>query len=347
MKKRFMSIVAGVCAVVLLGGCAGSGELSNNNIKINKYKGLEIEKVVELPVTDEDVELSIKTDLESLATKTEITDRPAQMGDVATIDFEGKRDGVAFEGGSSTGYPLELGSGQFIKGFEEGVVGHNIGQTFDLNLTFPKDYGNPEMAGVAVVFTVTIKKLEEKHVPQLTEDILSELNTTAKTIDEYKAQVRKDLEVSNKASAETELQNAVWEELVKQCKIKKFPKGMVEEYVSNLELQYSYTASRYGVEVDELFEAMGTTAKEMAKKYATQQLAIALIAEEEGLTIKEKEYEEGLKKFADQYGYDDVEKFENAYGKDTIRETLLQEKVGKFLVENCLQVESKTEKEDK
>lgn len=347
MKKRFVTIVAGICAMALLGGCAGSkGALSNDNITIKKYKGLEVDKVETIAVTDEDVEMSIQSDLETLATKTDIKDRPAQLGDIAIIDFEGKKDGVAFEGGAGTDYELELGSGQFIDGFEDGVVGHNIGETFDLDLTFPENYSSEELAGQAVVFTVTLKGLQEKNVPELTVDILAQLESKATTIEEYRAQIRSDLEVSNQETAESTLLSSVWETLVKNCEIKKFPEGMLDEYVKDLEEQYSYYAQMYGMEIEEFFKQIfGMSAKEVAKTTATQELAMALIAEKEGLTIKDKDYEAGVKDLASQYGYEDTEEFLKAYGEDSIRKALLQEKVGKFLVDNCVQVEPKEEKE--
>lgn len=347
MKKKLTTIIAGICAVALLGGCAGgAGTLSNDNIKIKKYKGLEIEKMEDLKVTDEDVELSIQSDLETLATKTDVTDRPAQKGDIAIIDFEGKKDGVAFEGGSGTDYELELGSGTFIDGFEDGVVGHSIGEKFDLNLTFPENYDSEELAGQAVVFTVTLKSLQEKNVPELTVDILAELGSEAKTIEEYKAKVRSDLETSNKESAESAFLGAVWEELVANCEVKKFPEGKVDEYVSNLKEEYSYYAQMYGMEVEELFKQMyGTSIEEIAKKTATQELAIELIAEKEDLALTDKDYDAGVKDLAAQYGYEDIEEFETAYGKEGIRQALLQEKVGDFLVKHCVQVEPKEDKE--
>ena len=348
MKKKLMTIVAGICALALLGGCAGnSGALSNDNITIKQYKGLEVDKVEVIEVTDEDVELSIQSDLETLATKTDVTGRPAQLGDIAIIDFEGKKDGVAFEGGAGTDYELELGSGQFIDGFEDGVVGHNIGETFDLDLTFPENYSSEELAGQAVVFTVTLKGLQEKNVPELTVDILAQLESKATTIEEYKAQIRSDLEVSNKETAESTLLSSVWETLVKNCEVKKFPEGMIDEYVADLEEQYSYYAQMYGMEIEEFFEQIfGMSAEEVAKTTATQELAMTLIAEKEGLTLKDKEYEEGIKDLASQYGYEDTEEFVTAYGEDAIRKALLQEKVGNFLVENCVQVEPKTETEE-
>lgn len=347
MKKNLTAIVAGICALALIGGCAGSGVLSNDNITIKKYKGLEVEKVETIAVTDEEVELSIQSDLETLATTTDITGRPAQLGDISIIDFEGKRDGVAFDGGAGTDYELELGSGQFIDGFEDGIVGHNIGETFDLDLKFPEEYpNNPDLAGQPVVFTVTLKALKEKNVPELTVDVLEQLGTEAKTIEEYKAQIRSDLEKSNKETAESAFLNSVWEALVENCEVKKYPDGMVDKYAKNMEQQYAYYAQMYGMEIDEFFKQMyGMSSEELAKLNATQELAISLIAEKEGLTIGKKAYEAGIEELAEQYGYQDTEEFEKAYGEDTIRKALLQEKVGDFLIENCVQVEPKAEKE--
>lgn len=344
MKKKLTTIVAGICMLALLGGCAGGakGQLSNDNITIKQYKGLEVDGAEAIAVTDEDVEMSIQSDLETLATKTDVTGRAAKLGDISVIDFVGKKDGVAFEGGTGEDYELELGSGTFIDGFEDGIVGHNIGETFDLNLTFPETYGNADLAGQAVVFTVTLKSLQEKNVPELTVDILAQLGTEAKTIEEYKAQVKADLEKSNKETAETSLLSSVWEALVNNCEVKKYPEGKIEEYQKNMEEQYSYYAQMYGMEIGQFFEQMfGMTSKEMAEKSVTQELAIALIAEKERLTISDKDYSKGVKEMAEQYGYQDEEEFVNAYGKDTIRKALIQEKVGKFLVDNCVQVEAK------
>lgn len=346
MKKRFATIIAGICAIALLGGCAGSaGSLSNSNITIKKYKGLEVEKVEQIAVTDEDVEQSIQSDLETIATKTDITDRPAQLGDISIIDFEGKKDGVAFEGGAGTDYELELGSGQFIDGFEDGIVGHSIGETFDLNLTFPEDYSSADLAGQAVVFTVTLKGLQQKNVPELTVEILEQLGTEAKTIDEYKAKVRADLETSNKESAESTLLGSVWEALVNECEVKKFPEGMIDEYVAEMKEQYSYYAQMYGMEIEDFFTQMfGMSVEQLAETTATQELALTLIAEKEGLTLSDKEYETEVKEMASQYGYESTDEFVTAYGEDAVRKALLQEKVGNFLVENSIQVEPKEEK---
>lgn len=342
MKKKLMTLIAGICALALLGGCAGNVALSNDNIKIKKYKGLEVDKVEVIAVTDEDVELSIKSDLATLATKMEVTGRAAKLGDIATIDFTGKKDGVAFEGGSGTDYELELGSKTFIDGFEDGVVGHNIGETFDLDLKFPKTYQNEELAGKDVVFTVTLKGLQEKKIPELTVDVLAQLGIEAKSVEEYKARVKSDMEKSNKESAEYTLLNSVWAALVENCKVKKYPDGVVDEYVKALEEEYSSYAKLYSMDVDKYFElAFGVSIEEVAKTTATQELAMALIAEKEQLALTDEEYAAGIEKLAEQYGYEDTNKFLDANDEDAIRDLLLREKIGNFLIANSVQVEPK------
>ena len=141
MKKRMRVLTAVACAaVVLMTGCQAK-ELSNEYVTVSAYKGVEVDLIeAAAKVTDADVDAQIESILSNYAEKVEVTDRAAKEGDIANIDYVGTKDGVAFEGGSYEGYDLTLGSGTFIEGFEEGIVGHNIGETFDLNLTFPEAY---------------------------------------------------------------------------------------------------------------------------------------------------------------------------------------------------------------
>ena len=190
-------LAAGICALSLfLTGC--SGEISNDYVTITKYKGVEIDKVDADAVSDNDVEAQINSVLQSKSTTTEVTDRAAQTGDTVTIDYEGKKDGVAFDGGTATDAQLTLGSGQFIDGFEDGVVGHNIGDTFDLDLTFPENYGNEDLAGQAVVFTVTLKGISQTDVPELTDEFVQSVSDTSKTVEEYKKEIKKSLKKNGK-----------------------------------------------------------------------------------------------------------------------------------------------------
>ena len=192
MKKKLTVLAAGICALsLLLTGC--SSEISNDYVTITKYKGVEIDKVDADAISDNDVETQINSVLQSKSTTTEVTDRAAQTGDTVTIDYEGKKDGEAFKGGTATDAQLTLGSGQFIDGFEDGVVGHNIGDTFDLDLTFPENYGNEDLAGQAVVFTVTLKGISQTDVPELTDEFVQSVSDTSKTVEEYKKEIKKSL----------------------------------------------------------------------------------------------------------------------------------------------------------
>jgi len=194
MKKRIITLAAGVLTAVCMVGCGN--KVSDDVLTINQYKGLEVKKVEAIKVTDEDIEASINSTLSTMSTRNEITDRPVQNGDLVTIDYLGKVDGVAFDGGADEGAELSIGSGQFIPGFEEAIVGHSVGEVFDIDVTFPENY-TETLAGKDAVFTITLHKIEQVIVPELTEELLPKLSETATTIEEFKQEVKEDLEVQN------------------------------------------------------------------------------------------------------------------------------------------------------
>lgn len=343
MKKRIATFIAGLCAATVLVGC---GKISDDNITIEKYKGIEVKKVSAVEVTDAHVEESIKSTLQAKSTQNEITDRAVQEGDIATIDYVGTKDGVAFDGGTAEDYPLTIGSGQFIDGFEEGIIGHNIGETFDLNLTFPENYQAKDLAGQDVVFQVTVKKIQEVIVPELTDELVTELSDTAKTIAEYKEEVKKDLKKSNEDSAKAQLQQSVWQALIEKCEVKKYPEGKKKELKDNINSQYGSMAQMYGLKDAETLvkQVYGISIDEMVENTIKQELAVQLIAKKENLKVSDKDYEKGLKKYSEQYGYADTATFESSIGKDNLKKVLLQEKVTDLLVENCKQIEAKKDK---
>ena len=339
MKKRILALMMGLCMTASLVGC-GNGEIANDKIRIKQYKGLEVTETA-MPVTDDDVEMSIQSTLQTLSTTTDITDRPAQEGDSVVIDYEGKIDGVAFDGGTATEQTVEIGSGNYIPGFEEGIVGHNIGETFDVNVTFPEDYQATDLAGKAAVFTMKLHSIQEVHVPELTKDLLPQLSETAKTIKEYKAEVRKQLEESNKASAEAALEEQLWEKLIENCVVEKYPDGQVEEFVANVEAQLGEYAAQNDMTAAEIFEQYyGMKPEEYVKNSVKMEYAVELIAEKEDITLTAKEYEEGAAEQALQQGYEDAEALEEALGRETLELLILQPKVGKFLMDNCKIVEA-------
>ena len=185
-----------------------------------------------------------------------------------------------------------------------------------------------------------LHSIQDIHVPELTKDLLPKLSETAKTIKEYKAEVRKQLEDSNQASAESATEQQLWEKLLENCVVDKYPDGQVEEFVANVEAQLGEMAKQNNSTASEMFKQYyGMSPEEYVKNSVKMEYAIALIAEKENLTLTAKEYEEGVAEQAMQQGYEDVEAFEKEVGRETIELMLLQPKVGKFLLDNCKIVE--------
>lgn len=337
MKKRMLALLISACAVLSLVGCRGNG-VKDDVIEVKKYKGLEVDKVKTLEVTDEDIENSINSTLQSMSTTTEITDRAVENGDVVIIDYVGKVDGVEFEGGTAEGASLTIGSGQFIDGFEEAIIGHNIDEVFDINVTFPEEYHSEDLAGKDAVFTITLHKIQQVNVPELTEELVASLSATAKTIDAYKEEVKNDLQVSNEETAKSQLQQNVWRVLIDNCVIENYPEDTMKEMLESLNSQYGAYASMYGMEVEDFVKQMyGITLEDMAHELIKQELAVNLIAKKEGMVLTAEIYDKELAAYAERWGYEDPTEFEERVGRDQMEKMLLQNMVGEFLVENCKQ----------
>jgi trigger factor len=351
MKKKTLAVTLSVLMVALLAGC--SKELSNEYVTIKQYEGLEVTQAETPKVSDEQVESTVNGNLSAAATSEEITDRAAQEGDIVNIDYKGTVDGVEFEGGSATGASLQLGSQSYIgangehKGFEEQVAGHNIGENFDITVQFPADYQNTDMADKVAVFNITLNGISVSKVPELTDEWVKANSEKSKTIEEYKAEIKKQLEESNKESADATLQTGVMEALLAQVEVKKYPDGEVDKQLQTIKEYYEGMAQAYGMEFADFAEQyMGlsaddfnTQAKEAAEQSVARKLACELIAKKKKLEPSEKEYEEQIKEYAESSGYDDVDAFKEQAGEDVLKTTILQQKVAEYLVDKCVQVE--------
>ncbi len=364
MKKRIMALFLAMAMVVVATGCGkgykvgDKGEVYNDFIKIKKWKELEVERVDPTPVKDEDINMSIESDLQTLAETIDITDRAAAMGDQVVIDYEGKKDGVAFQGGTATDQTITLGEAGFIDGFEKGIVGHKPGDKFDLPLTFPADYGNADLAGKAVVFTITLDKIQEVVIPELNDETVAKLSDKAKTVDEYKAQVKADLEKSNKESAEAQMKSNAFAAFMKQCEVIEYPKERLEDAIEDCTEMYTEQLEQmasmyYGTTLEELKKStgmseedlLGASFEDIAKEQLLSELAIELIQKVEKLDFSDKAYEKFLEDQAKLYGYEDgdavEEAYEEMYGEDSFKLAFKQEKVAEFIYKNCKVVEPK------
>ena len=233
------------------------------DVTIEKYTGIKIEKF-EYTVTDADVDKDIDATRERFAESVEVTDRPAQNGDIVNIDFEGKMDGKAFDGGTAKGYDLTLGAGQFIGGFEEQVVGMNAGETKDVNVTVPEDYQAAELKGKPAVFTVTVHKISAKVLPALDEEFAKKVGSDS--VEAYRAKVRERLEKAAASRSLNETENAIITEIAKTAKAE-IPDAMIEKQEEYSMQRMEYSLMYQGIKLDDYLKYVGQTRDEYKKHF--------------------------------------------------------------------------------
>ncbi len=282
---------------------------------LGKYKGLAAEKVVS-PVTDEQIDEQITQMREKYARVITVEGRAAQDGDIAEIDFEGFSDGVAFEGGKGEKYPLTLGSGSFIPGFEEQVVGKNIGEEFDVNVTFPEQYGESTLAGKPAVFKVKLLGLKARELPEVDDEFAKDISEFD-TIDAYKADIRKRLTESAESKAETELENRLLEQVVSEMTVE-IPACMIESRIEELVQDFGMRMSQQGLSLKDFMSYTGETEEKFRETFRTQaenqvktRLAMEAIAAAENIVPDEKDIADEYQKLAEQY-HVDVERIRGA-----------------------------------
>ena len=358
MYKKILALTLAIALVFSLSACSSSKvETSEKKydydlseyVTVGEYKGIEVERVDPEKVTDEDVQTEITSTLESKITWDEV-DREAQNGDKVNIDYEGKIDGETFDGGSAQGYDLTLGDGAFIEGFEEGLVGAKKGETKELNLTFPDPYvNNEELSGKPVVFTVKVNSISEEKVPELNDDFVKSLNEDYKTVEEYEAAVRKDLEEQAEETAKQAMMSSAWTKVMDSSEVIKYPEKELAAKQEEMKEYYKQYAESYGMQWEDFISMTGMTEEqfeEESKTYAEEsvkeEMIMYTIARNENIAVTEKTYEEEAQKYVESLGYDSIEALEQAYDKDTIITSILWNEVFEFLLDNAKIVEPGT-----
>lgn len=319
-------------------------------VEITSYKGLEAEKVIRT-VTDEDVDREVNMARERNSRMIEITDRAAAMDDTANIDYLGKVDGVAFEGGEGKGHDLKLGSGQFIPGFEEQIVGHNIGETFDINVKFPEEYHAEELKGKDAVFTVTLNSLKIKELPEPDDEFakdVSEFDTLA----EYKADVKAKIEKRYDDAAENALREQLYDALIANLNAD-IPEVMFTRETDSMVNDYAYRMQSQGIDMDMYFKYTGTTMDDLkaqmrpqAERQVKVRLALEKIVELENITPTDDEVTEEYKNIADAYKME-LARVEEVLEKDTVKKDLAMHKASELIKENAKVTEVSAEEKEK
>lgn len=277
-------------------------------IKLGQYKGLSAEKVVS-EVTDEEVMAELEKVQAKNARTVEVTDRAAEMGDVVKMSYEGSVDGVPFEGGKADEHDLELGSGMFIPGFEEKLVGHSLGEKFDIDVKFPEEYHSPDLAGKDAVFAIEIKGITKKELPAL-DDAFAEDVSEFSTLDEYKASILEKLAKEKEEKARQVQGDKLLDVAVANCEME-VPQVMYDNKINSMMKDFEDNIVRQGLSLDIYCQYMGTTPDEMKENFketsvksVDARLMLEAIAKEEGLAVTKEELEAEICKYGESYGID-------------------------------------------
>ena len=305
-------------------------------VTIGEYKGLKLTRTSQT-VTDDDVQAEINYDLKDNGT--EVQDGTVENGDTVTINFTGTIDGKEFDGGSAEDYELVVGDGEMIDGFEDGIVGMKSGETKELDLTFPDDYYEESVAGKAVVFKVTLQKFTRP--AELTDEWVAE-NTEYKTVDEYRAAVKTQLEDTAVQTADYELYSDAWNEVQAASEIKDYPKEDVDAAKKSYqELNEKYVKDA-GMEMADFLESQGMSeedyeseCQQYAESKVEQNLIVQGIMDAEGLSIDDEETQKLKDDLIKEYGFASIDEMIETYGEQEVNESLALLRVERFIVDNA------------
>ena len=317
-------------------------------VKLGDYKGVEIDKF-SAEVTEEEVNAEIDRERDNSARMVSVEDRPVQDGDMTELDFEGFVDGVAFEGGKGENYPLTIGSGAFIPGFEEQLIGAELNKEVEVNVTFPEDYNAEHLAGKDAVFKCTVKEIKAKELPELDDEFASEVSEYD-TLEEYKANVRKGLEEKKAKQAKEEKEDAAMAAVVENAEIE-IPEAMLTTEQRQMYDQFAQRITMQGIQMEQYMQMTGSTKEGMLEQLKPQaerkiksRLCMEAVAKAENITASEEEYEEEMKVMADAYQIeaDKVKEMMGEKEKKSIMADIAVRKAIEFVAENAVEKE-KTE----
>ena len=301
-------------------------------VTLGDYKGIKVDKV-DVAVSEEDVDKEIDMVREQNARTIEVTDRAAQMNDIVTIDFEGFMDGEAFEGGKGTDYPLTLGSHSFIDTFEDQIVGKNIGDEFDVNVTFPEEYQAEELAGKPALFKVALKAIKSKELPELNDDFASDVSEF-ETVDEYKDDIRATLLKKKEDEAKAAKEDQVIAAIVENATME-IPEAMVDTQVRQMADDFARRIQAQGLSLEQYFQFTGMdaskfmdTLKPQALKKINSRLVLEAVVEAEKIEVTEDEVEAELTKLAEAYKME-MDKVKELMGTREIEAIKMDLAVGK------------------
>lgn len=348
MKKGKIRLVAALgAAAVLLTACGSKEYLKDikaeKYVTLGTYTGIEVEEK-EPAVADGVVDSYINYILAQKATTKEVTGRAVQEGDVVSIDYAGYQDGVAFDGGTGS-YDLTIGSGSFIDGFEDGLIGHEVGEKISLDLTFPDPYqNNPDLAGKPVVFEVTINAISESETPELNDEFVAGLAIeNVSTVDEFRDYVYNIFYQDAQSTYDNTVKADITDKIMAGCTFEKLPDEMIDRYYNGLVDEMTALAKNQNMTlVDYLNRYYGLDAttyedklKEIALTRGQQYVMMQAIADKEGIQITDEDVDQEIQRRVEAYGYASADEYKKSTDVEALKEYLLANKVMDFLIENA------------
>lgn len=308
-------------------------------VTIENYKGILADKPSE-EVTDADVDAQLEQMQKRNARMISVDDRPAQLNDQVVIDFEGFQDGVAFEGGKAENFELGLGSHQFIPGFEDAIVGHNVGEEFDIEVTFPEDYGMESLAGKPATFKIKLHEINSQELPEFDDDFVKEISEFD-TVDEYKTDARAKLETNKKANADAEFNNNVMQKVIDLVQ-GEIPECMFRQRVDRLVSDFEQRLKTQGMTLEMYLQYTGMdldgfkkTFEDRAKEEVTLRLALEKIAQLENVEVTDEEVDNYIKDIADANKVN-PEMVKQFIGVENIKDDLMVEKASKIVLDSAV-----------
>ncbi len=326
-------------------------------VKLGKYKGVEIEKLEAPKVSEEDIEKELKRQQDANAKIIDVTDRPVQNGDMIKLDFAGTVDGEAFEGGKAENYDLTIGSGSFIPGFEDQLVGMNIGEEKDVNVTFPEDYGQKDLAGKAAVFACKVNAIKEKKLPELNDEFADEVSEFS-TLDEYKKDIEKNLLVRAEEQYKQTKENAAVAAAVADADIE-IPDAMLETQAESLVNEFAQNLQMQGMNIDMYLQYTGLQKDQLVEQFKPQaktriqnSLVLEAVAKAENIEASDEDLEAEYGKMAAQYNMpvDNIKKVfgESEQYKDDMKKDIALRKAAELIAANAKETrEAKKADEEK
>lgn len=348
MKKNIFVVILCCFMTTILSACSNEYEF----ITLPNYIGIEIVTHINTTVEEQEVLDKIRANLQANLVLQTVTDRPVQIDDIVNMDIIGTVNGKEYTNSELYAYEMKIGSEALVRGFDEKVIGHTIGQTISFSLTFPEDYYNNSVAGKDVLYYVKINGIRSQYTPDLTDDFVRQVSSKSTNLDEYRIEIREELEAKKVKSNKQYVEDLAWEYMLEFSTIEEYPQDLLDQEVAKIVEQYEEDADKVNM-ILELYigQTLGINAAtfkeqntETAKLSLKEKAIVYHVAQENNINLTQEEYVAFYNEYTEAYGYNSISELLEVVGEETLQESILTRVVKNFIGENVVQVYKKADK---